>query len=114
MILVGIMKNWAPVGLNKSNIGEGEGIEGGPAASMRMLIGGGFAGIGGLNLYCSFMIDNSSVEGDFILIGNLIALVVILSTIIGAKFRGFLEHIPVPPLVIFPSLIGICLYAATY
>jgi purine-cytosine permease-like protein len=81
---------------------------------MRMLIGGGFAGIGGLNLYCSFMIDNSAVEGDFILIGNVIALVVILSTIIGAKFRGFLEHIPVPPLVIFPSLIGICLYAATY
>ena len=114
MILVGIMKNWDPVGLNKSIFGEVEGVEGGPAASMRMLIGGGFAGIGGLNLYCSFMIDNSAVEGDFILIGNVIALVVILSTIIGAKFRGFLEHIPVPPLVIFPSLIGICLYAATY
>ena len=114
MILVGVMKNWDPVGLNKSIFGEGEGIEGGPAASMRMLIGGGFAGIGGLNLYCSFMIDNSAVEGDFILIGNVIALVVILSTIIGAEFRGFLEHIPVPPLVIFPSLIGICLYAATY
>ena len=31
---------------------------------MRMLIGGGFAGIGGLNLYCSFMIDNSAVEGN--------------------------------------------------
>ena len=47
MILVGIMKNWDPVGLNKSIFGEGEGIEGGPAASMRMLIGGDFAGIGG-------------------------------------------------------------------
>ena len=30
-----------PVGLNKSIFGEVEGVEGGPAASMRMLIGGG-------------------------------------------------------------------------
>ena len=29
MILVGIMKNWDPVGLNKSIFGEGEGVEGG-------------------------------------------------------------------------------------
>ena len=114
MILVGIMKNWDPVGFNKSVFGEAEGVEGGPAASMRMLIGGGFAGLGGLNLYCSFMIDKSATEGDFILIGNVIALALILCTLLGAKFRGFLEDIPVPPLVIFPSLIGICLYAAIY
>lgn len=114
MILVGIMKNWDPVGFNKSLFGEVEGVEGGPAASMRMLIGGAFAGLGGLNVYCSFMIDELASEGDFILIGNVIALVVILSTLLGAKFRGFLEEIPVPPLVIFPTLIAICLYAATY
>jgi hypothetical protein len=114
MILVGVMKNWDPVGFNKSVFGDVEGVEGGPAASMRMLIGGGFAGLGGLNLYCSFMIDKSATEGDFILIGNVIALALILCTLLGAKFRGFLEDIPVPPLVIFPSLIGICLYAAIY
>ena len=105
---------WDPVGFNKSLFGEVEGVEGGPAASMRMLIGGAFAGLGGLNVYCSFMIDELASEGDFILIGNVIALVVILSTLLGAKFRGFLEEIPVPPLVIFPTLIAICLYAATY
>jgi len=114
MILVGIMKNWDPVGFNKNLFGEVEGVEGGPAASMRMLIGGAFAGLGGLNLYCSFTINEHASEGDFILIGNVIALVVILSTLLGAKFRGFLEDIPVPPLVIFPTLIAICLYAATY
>ena len=29
----------------------------GPAASMRMLIGGGFGGIGAINLYCSFTVE---------------------------------------------------------
>ena len=114
MILVGVMKNWDPVGFNKNVFGDVEGVEGGAAASMRMLIGGAFAGLGGLNVYCSFMIDELASEGDFILIGNVIALVVILSTLLGAKFRGFLEEIPVPPLVLFPTLIAMCLYAATY
>ena len=60
LILVAIMKNRDPIGMNKSIFGDVEGIEGGPAASMRMLIGGGFAGIGTINLYCSFNVDDAA------------------------------------------------------
>jgi len=110
MILIGIMKNKDPVEFNKGIFGDAEGADGGPAASMRMLIGGAFAAIGSMNLYCSFNVDDAAA-GEAILMGNVIGLAVILATLIGAKLRGFLEEIPVPPLVIFPVLMVVCLYS---
>ena len=111
LVLVGGMKNWDPIGLNKSIFGDVEGIEGGPAASMRMLIGGAFAGIGAMNLYLSMNVDDSTAT-EAILMGNVIALALIFVTIVAAKIRGFMEEIPMPPMVIFPGLILICLYSA--
>jgi len=111
LVLVGGMKNWDPIGLNKSIFGDVEGIEGGPAASMRMLIGGAFAGIGAMNLYLSMIVDDSTAT-EAILMGNVIALALIFVTIVAAKIRGFMEEIPMPPMVIFPGLILICLYSA--
>ena len=109
LILVAIMKNRDPIGMNKSIFGDVEGIEGGPAASMRMLIGGGFAGIGTINLYCSFNVDDAAA-GEAILVGTAIGLALVFGTIIWAKLRGYMEHIPTPPIVIFPTLIAVCLY----
>ena len=111
MVLVAIMKNRDPIGMNKSIFGDVEGVEGGPAASMRMLIGGGFAGIGAINLYCSFNVDDTAAT-EAILVGTAIGLALVFGTIVWAKFRGYLEHIPPPPMVIFPALIAICLYSA--
>jgi len=111
LVLVAIMKNRDPIGMNKSIFGDVEGIEGGPAASMRMLIGGGFAGIGAINLYCSFNVDDAAA-GEAILVGTAIGLALVFGTIVSAKLRGYMENIPTPPLVIFPSLIAICLYSA--
>ncbi len=111
LVLVAIMKNRDPIGMNKSIFGDVEGIEGGPAASMRMLIGGGFAGIGTINLYCSFNVDDAAA-GEAILVGTAIGLALVFGTIVSAKLRGYMENIPTPPLVIFPSLIAICLYSA--
>ena len=110
LVLIAIMKNKDPVGMNKSIFGDAEGVEGGPAASMRMLIGGAFAGIGAINLYCSFNVDDTAA-GEAILVGTAIGLTLVLGTLIGAKFRGFLDHIPTPPMIIFPLLIAICLYS---
>ena len=110
LVLIAIMKNKDPVGMNKSIFGDAEGVEGGPAASMRMLIGGAFAGIGAINLYCSFNVDNAAA-GEAILVGTAIGLALVLGTLIGAKVRGFLDHIPTPPMIIFPLLIAICLYS---
>mgnify|MGYP001366703640 CR=1 FL=1 len=111
LVLVAIMKNKDPIGLNKSIFGDVEGVEGGPAASMRMLIGGGFAGIGAINLYCSFNVDDAA-SSEAILVGTAIGLALVFGTIVGAKLRGFLEEIPTPPMVIFPGLIIVCLYSA--
>ena len=110
LTLVAVMKNKDPVGFNKDLFGDAEGVEGGPAASMRMLIGGGFAGIGAINLYCSFTVDDAAAT-EAILVGTTIGLALVFATIVGSKLRGFLDHIPTPPLVIFPSLIAVCLYS---
>ena len=110
LVLIAIMKNKDPIGMNKSIFGDVEGVDGGPAASMRMLIGGAFAGIGAINLYCSFNVDNAAA-GEAILVGTAIGLALVLGTLIGAKVRGFLDHIPTPPMIIFPLLIAICLYS---
>ena len=110
LTLVAVMKNKDPVGFNKDLFGDAEGVEGGPAASMRMLIGGGFAGIGAINLYCSLTVDDAAAT-EAILVGTTIGLALVFATIVGAKLRGFLDHIPTPPLVIFPGLIAVCLYS---
>ena len=78
---------------------------------MRMLIGGGFAGIGAINLYCSFTVGDAEA-GKAILIGTAIGLALAFGTIILAKLRGYLESIPKPPMVIFPILIAMCLFSA--
>lgn len=110
LTLVAVLKNKDPVGFNKDLFGDVEGVEGGPAASMRMLIGGGFAGIGAINLYCSITVDDTAAT-EAILVGTTIGLALVFATIVGAKLRGFLDHIPTPPLVIFPGLIALCLYS---
>ena len=111
LVLVAIMKNKDPIAMNKSIFGDVEGVEGGPAASMRMLIGGAFAGIGAINLYCSFNVEDAAAT-EAIVMGTAIGLAIVFGTIVWAKFRGFLEEIPMPPMIIFPSLIAICLYSA--
>ena len=110
LVLIAIMKNKDPIGMNKSIFGDVEGVDGGPAASMRMLIGGAFAGIGAINLYCSFNVEDTAA-GEAILVGTAIGLILVLGTLIGSKVRGFLDHIPTPPMIIFPLLIAICLYS---
>ena len=111
LVLVAIMKNKDPIAMNKSIFGDVEGVEGGPAASMRMLIGGAFAGIGAINLYCSFNVEDAAAT-EAIVMGTAIGLAIVFGTIVWAKVRGFLEEIPMPPMIIFPSLIAICLYSA--
>lgn len=111
LVLVAAMKNRDPIGFNKQIFGDVEGVEGGPAASMRMLIGGGFGGIGAINLYCSFTVEDPAAT-EAILVGTAIGLALVFATILGAKIRGFMDHIPSPPMVIFPGLILLCIYSA--
>ena len=89
LVLVAIMKNRDPIGLNKSIFGDVEGVGGGPAASMRMLIGGGFAGIGAINLYCSFNVEDA-VATEAILIGTAIGLALVFWDDRWSKTQGLL------------------------
>ena len=110
LILIAIMKNYDPVFFNKSLFGDVEGVEGGPAASMRMLIGGALGGIGAINLYCSFNVEDTA-SGEAILMGTAIGLALVFTTIIWSKFRGFLKELPPVPMIVFPTLITISLYS---
>ena len=111
LLILGLMKNKDPIKFNKGIFGDAEGADAGPAASMRMLIGGAFAGIGAMNLYLSMNVDDAAAT-EAVLMGNAIAFALIFASLVGAKLRGFLEEIPMPPMVIFPALIVICLYSA--
>ena len=55
---------------------------------------------------------DDAAAGEAILVGTAIGLALVFGTIVSAKLRGYMENIPTPPLVIFPSLIAICLYSA--
>ena len=85
LLIIGLMKNKDPIKFNKGIFGDAEGADAGPAASMRMLIGGAFAGIGAMNLYLSMNVDDAAAKA--VLMGNAIAFALILATCRGQTQR---------------------------
>ena len=63
---------------------------------MRMLIGGGFGGIGAINLYCSFTVEDPAAT-EAILVGTAIGLALVFATILGAKIRDSWTTYPLLP-----------------
>ncbi len=104
LILVGIVKNVIPKQFNQLIMGELVEKAINPAAAMRTVIGGGFIAVGVTALYCRNLPSDAALT---LLTSLQIGMAVILATIILAKVRGFMEDIPIPPLVIFPILIAI-------
>lgn len=99
-----------PEKFNRDIFGDFNGIESGESSAMRMAIGGGPLGMGILNLYASFNLDNADA-GAVVLVGTGIGLTAFFITIISAKFRGYVDDIPTLPLVLLPTLIVLCFYA---
>ena len=109
-LLIGFRMNMDPVGFNKNIFGDVEGIDSGESSAMRMAIGGAIWAMAIINLYCGFNVEDAAA-GEAILTGTAIGLAAFLGTIAGAKFRGYTDSIPTLPMVVLPTLIGICLYS---
>jgi hypothetical protein len=103
LFLLGTAKMSIPVQFNEKIFGEVPEAEVPKLASMRMILGGNIMTVALINLICSFTVVSDEATQS-ILMATAVGLLVFWATIIGAKLRGFIDHIPVPPMVLLPVL----------
>ena len=103
LFLLATVKMVNPVKFNESIFGEIPEAEVAKLASMRMVLGGTVMAISLINLICSFMVSSGEAT-EAILISTSVGLLVFCGSIIASKLRGFIDHIPVPPMVVLPVL----------
>jgi hypothetical protein len=111
-LLIGMKMNIDPKGFNEDIFGK-EAHESalGEMNAMRMAIGGGVLAISAINLICSFTMDDADSMAA-LLTATAVGLALFLSTVVGAKFRGYTDSIPKLPVIILPILIVVSLVGA--
>ena len=103
LFLLGTAKMSIPVQFNEKIFGEVPEAEVPKLASMRMILGGNIMTVALINLICSFTVVSDEATQS-ILMATAVGLLVFWGAIIAAKLRGFIDHIPVPPMVLLPVL----------
>ena len=111
-LLIGMKMNIDPKGFNEDIFGK-EAHESalGEMNAMRMAIGGGVLAISAINLICSFTMDDADSMAA-LLTATAVGLALFLTTVVGAKFRGYTDSIPKIPVIILPILIVVSLVGA--
>ena len=109
MILVGLIFNAIPVLVNKQVMGDLAEEAGNPAAALRTILGGSAIAVGFIAFYCRGLPNE---QASTLLTALGVGMIVIMSTIILIKPRGFADDIPIPPVVMFIILIIIAFYAS--
>ena len=109
LILVGLIFNAIPVLVNKQIMGDLAEEAVNPAAALRTILGGSAIAVGFIAFYCRG-IPNEQASTLLTALG--VGMIVIMSTIILIKPRGFAGDIPIPPVVMFIILIIIAFYAS--
>jgi len=112
-VIIGLMMNLDPVKFNENIMGKVDKKAVNPLAALRLVIGGGIAAVGIINLYCSFTITSTDAL-NAILLATAIGLIVMGVTVISGKLRGFSDQIPPMPIAILGVLTAICLYASLF
>jgi len=112
-VIIGLMMNLDPVKFNENIMGKVDKKAVNPLAALRLVIGGGIAAVGIINLYCSFTITSTDAL-NAILLATAIGLIVMGVTVISGKLRGFSDQIPSMPIAILGVLTAICLYASLF
>ena len=109
LIFVGLIFNAIPVLVNKQIMGDlaKEAIN--PAAALRTVLGGSAMAVGFIALYCRGLPNE---QASTLLTALGVGMIVIMSTIILIKPRGFADDIPIPPVVMFVILTIIAFYAS--
>ena len=111
ILIIAIRKILAPVKFNEEIFGEIHPDEIHNAASMRMMIGAGFGGIGLMGLMLGFMLEAGDATTS-LLYALAAAYAFMLATLLFANKKGHLHEIPKPPLVIFPVMLILCVAGA--
>ena len=111
ILIIAIRKILDPVKFNEEIFGEIHPDEVNNAASMRMMIGAGFGGIGLMGLILGFMLEAGEATTS-LLFALAAAYAFMLATLLFANQKGHLHEIPKPPLVIFPVMLLLCIVGA--
>ena len=111
ILIIAIRKILAPVKFNEEIFGEIHPDEVNNAASMRMMIGAGFGGIGLMGLMLGFMLEAGEATTS-LLYALSAAYGFMLATLLFANQKGHLHEIPKPPLIIFPVMSILCIVGA--
>ncbi len=109
LILVGIIFNAIPVLVNKQVMGDLAEEAVNPAAALRTILGGSAIAVGFIAFYCRGL---PKEQASTLLTALGVGMIVIMSTIILIKPRGFADDIPIPPVVMFIILTIIAFYAS--
>ena len=104
ILIIAIRKILAPVKFNEEIFGEIHPDEIHNSASMRMMIGAGFGGIGLMGLMLGFMLEAGEATTS-LLYALAAAYGFMFATLLFANQKGHLHEIPKPPLVIFPVML---------
>ena len=111
ILVIALRKILAPVQFNEEIFGEIHPDEVNNSASMRMMIGAGFGGIGLMGLMLGFMLEAGEATTS-LLYALAAAYGFMLATLLFANQKGHLHEIPKPPLVIFPVMLALCIAGA--
>ena len=109
LTLVGVLFNAIPKVANQKIMGDLAEEAVNPAAALRTVIGGAALAFGFTALYCCNL---HTKQASTLLTAMGTGMIVIMSTIILTKFRGFADDFPIPPVVMFIILIAIAFYAS--
>ena len=111
ILIIALRKILAPVQFNEEIFGEIHPDEVNNSASMRMMIGAGFGGIGLMGLMLGFMLEAGEATTS-LLYALAAAYGFMFATLLFANQKGHLHEIPKPPLVIFPVMLILCIVGA--
>ena len=109
LTLVGVLFNAIPEIVNQKVLGDLVEAAVNPTAALRTVIGGAALAFGFTALYCRKL---PTKQASTLLTAMGTGMIVIMSTIILIKLRGFGEDIPIPPVIMFIILIVIAFYSS--
>ncbi|MEA1881098.1 MAG: hypothetical protein U9N31_01665 [Candidatus Marinimicrobia bacterium] len=107
-LLIGTVFNALPIPVNQKIMGDLHEAAVRPAASIRTMTGAFAMAIGVTALYCRNL---PAEEAGTLLTGLGIGYIILLVTLVLTKVRGLLDHLPVPPMIIFAIFIFLAFYA---
>lgn len=111
ILLIAIRKIMIPIKFNEEVFGEIHPDEVHNSASLRMLVGAGFGGVGLMGLILGYTLEAGEAT-EYLLYAMATAFTLIFGTLLFSKQRGYFQEIPIAPLVVFPLLIILCLAGA--